>query len=175
MVKIFDVNQDKLVQELASDFTKEDKLKMPEWALFVKTGANKERPPSDKIWWQMRTASILKKIYTHGPIGVSKLRTKYGSKKNRGVRPEKFMKSSGKIIRTILQQLEVAGYIKKEEKANFKGRIISPKGISLLDKTAGKIYKKKVKKVKQEPKKEKKIEPASEPKEKAKESPQNES
>ena len=142
MVKIYDVSQEELIKEVASELKKDSKIKIPDWALFVKTGNNKERPPVDKDWWYLRTASIIRKVYLLGPIGVSKLRTKYGSKKNRGVRPEKFVKASGKIIRVIFQQLESAGLIKKEEKSVRKGRIIASKGASLLDKAAGNLFKK---------------------------------
>jgi len=45
MVKIYDVNQDSLVQEVASQLQKDGKVPVPDWANFVKTGNNKERPP----------------------------------------------------------------------------------------------------------------------------------
>jgi len=54
-------------------------------------------------------------------------------KKNRGVKPEKFYKASGKVIRTILQQLEAEGLIKQVEKGVHKGKIVTPKGRSFLD------------------------------------------
>jgi small subunit ribosomal protein S19e len=141
MVKVYDVNQDVLVNQLALKLKSDSKLKIPDWAKFVKTGPNKERHPLSEDWWYFRAASILRKIYFHGPIGVAKLRTKYGSKKNRGVVPSKFVKASGKIIRVILQQLESAGYIKKESDSQHKGRKISPKGVSLVDKVAGDVSK----------------------------------
>ena len=143
MVKIYDVNQQALIAEVAAILKKESKIKMPEWAAFVKTGPSKERPPAQEEWWYLRAASVLKRIYTHGPIGVSKLRTHYGSRKNRGVRPDKFVKSGGKIIRVVLQQLEAEKLIAHEDKTQHKGRKIAPKGASLLDKAAGTIYSKK--------------------------------
>lgn len=157
MVKIYDVNQDELVKQIAIDLEKEGKIKAPEWTVFVKTGSNKERPPLQKNWWFLRLASILRKVAIDGPIGVSKLRTKYGSKKNRGVRPEKFVKSGGKIIRVALQQLEEAGYVYNEQKSKFKGRKVTPAGISLIDKASGKIFKKtnKTEEVKEDKKAEK--------------------
>ena len=51
---------------------------------------------------------------------TSRLRTRYGSRKNRGVKPERFKRGSGKIIRVILQQAdwsagitEIAKYLKE--------------------------------------------------------------
>ena len=48
-----------------------------------------------------------------------------------------FRKGSGAIIRNALHQLEDAGLVEKVE----GGRVVSPKGRSFLDKTAGEIIK----------------------------------
>ena len=136
-MSIYDINATKLITKAAEELKKE--IKMPEWAIFVKTGTSRERPPVNKDWWYTRAAAILRKIYINGPIGVSKLRTKYGGKKNRGYKPAKFYKASGKIIRTVLQQLEKAGYIKFEEKKVHKGRVVTKKGKSFLDKLSNSL------------------------------------
>lgn len=138
MVTIFDVQAGELINRLKEDLKKYPEIKPPEWARFVKTGIHKERTPQQKDWWYIRTASILRNLYKHSPVGVQRLRTKYGGRQNRGVRPEKFKKGSGNIVRKILQQLESAGLVKKGE-GKKKGRIITPKGKSLLDKTSAKI------------------------------------
>ena len=93
----------------------------------------------------MRAAAVLRSVYMLGPIGVSKLRTKYGGKKRRGHKMSHFRKGSGNVIRKLLQQLEKAGLIKFVEKGVHKGRIITPKGMSILDKTAISISKSKPK------------------------------
>jgi small subunit ribosomal protein S19e len=152
-------------QELIKALSEQLKImiKKPEWADFVKTGVSKERPPMLADWWYMRAASMLLKIDKLGPIGVSKLRTKYGGRKNNGVAPEHQYKGSGKIIRTILQQLEVAGLTKQDKKGLHKGRVLTPKAHSLiasatkaLDKPKAKVEKHAEKKeaVKEEIKKE---------------------
>ena len=111
-------------------------VKAPEWSKFVKTGAGKERPPVELDWWQLRAASILRAVYLKGPIGVSKLRTKYGNNKNRGHKPAAFVKGSGKIIRTILQQLEKAGLVEYKKDDVHKGRIVTAKGQSFVAKNS---------------------------------------
>jgi len=143
MKDIYNVPQGELIEKTALELKKIPSIKPPAWAEFVKTGTHKERPPSRSDWWYVRTAAILRTTHKLGPIGVSKLRAKYGGKKNRGVKPEKFYNGSGKIIRTILQQLEEAELVKKAEKGVHKGRIIAPKGISILDKVAAQISGKK--------------------------------
>ncbi len=136
MVTIHETNTNKLIEKSAEEFKKNNIVKAPDWSIFVKTGAHKERPPTDKGWWYKRAAAVLRKIYIKGPIGVSKLRSTYGGKKNRGHKPGKFYKGSGKIIRVILQQLEQAEFVKKEAKGVHKGRIITNKGKAFLDKLA---------------------------------------
>jgi len=134
MASIYDQNPTQLINKAAIELKKSKNVQIPEWALFIKTGAGKERTPDNREWWFVRAASVLRKVYIRGPIGVSKLRNFYGCKKNRGVKPEKFYKASGKVIRTILQQLEAEGLIKQVEKGVHKGKVVTPQGRSFLDK-----------------------------------------
>lgn len=142
MVKSYDVQKTELVEKLAEELKKVKGITPPEWAHYCKTGTNRERPPTQEDWWYRRSASILIYIYEHGPIGVAKLRTRYGGRKNRGVKPERFYKSSGNIIRKILQQQEAAGFLKLAEKGVHKGRIVTPAGNSVVDKAASTCTKK---------------------------------
>ena len=107
---IYDVEPGELVAKTAEKLKAVAEIKAPEWAQFVKTGVAKDRPPMKDDWWYTRSASMLRKIYILGPVGVSKLRTQYGSKHRRGYSPARFEPASGNIIRKILQQLEKAGF-----------------------------------------------------------------
>ncbi len=135
MVTVRDVNQGKFVEALAEKLKKMENLKMPEWAKFVKTGSHVERPPQQKDWWYLRAASILRVIYLNGPVGVERLRSYYGGRKNLGHQPHHFRKAGGKIIRYLIQKLEEEGFVKKNEKGK-KGRVITPKGQKFLDSVA---------------------------------------
>jgi len=138
MVTVRDVNQGKFVEALAEKLKKMENLKMPEWAKFVKTGSHVERPPQQKDWWYARCASILRRLYVDGPHGVERLRTYYGGRKDRGTEPEKFVKASGKVIRSCLQALEGLGFLEKHP----KGRKVSPKGESYLTKISKLVHSK---------------------------------
>ncbi len=166
MSTMYDVDAQDLVAKAAEELKKIPEIKPPVWTPFVKTGMHKERPPVDSDWWYLRTASVLRTIYRLGPVGVSKLRTKYGGRKNRGVKKAHFFKGSGSILRKSLQQLEKAGFVKFAEKGVHKGRVITPKGKSFLDKISTHIHgtkqkhevKVEAKEVKQEHKVEKGVE-----------------
>lgn len=135
MVSIQDTDTQKLIRKTADEL--KSRITMPEWALYVKTGASKERPPEQRDWWQLRAASMLRRIYTDGPVGVSRLRTAYGGRHRRGHKPPHFKEGGGKVIRVILQQLEGAGLVQKAEKK--KGRIITKEGQKFLNAVARQV------------------------------------
>jgi small subunit ribosomal protein S19e len=134
MVSARDSDQHVLITRAADALRGE--LQMPEWALFIKTGSHKQRAPEQRDWWYVRSASVLRQIYMNGPVGVEKLRSYYGGRKRRGHKPPHFRKGSGKIIRTILTDLEKAGYVQKQGKS---GRVITAKGQKFLDSVAKQI------------------------------------
>lgn len=142
MSHILTVNTTDLNKAVAEELKKQKLVNPPEWSQFVKTGAHKERLPDNQDWWFNRSAAILRGVVKLGPVGTEKLRTKYGGKKDRGHKPDRFVKASGSIIRKILQQLEKSELVKKAERGNHKGRVITPKGTSLLDKIAVQLAKK---------------------------------
>ncbi len=130
---IFSVPAIELIEGVAKDFGK--RIERPGWADFVKTGSSRERAPLRRDWFYVRMASILYRVYIDGPLGTESLRTYYGGRKRRGVRTEHRRKASGKIIRFCLQNLEKEGLIKKLK----KGRGITAKGESYLNKKAKEI------------------------------------
>lgn len=150
MPRFYDTQQQDLVEKVAEQLKTNSKIKPPQWAVFTKTGTHKERPPLREDWWYVRTASVLRRVAILGPIGVSKLRTKYGGAKRRGHKPEHFRKGSGNILRKVLQQLENAGYLSYKKDGVHKGRIATKEGISFLDKVAKTIIQKHEKKQKTE-------------------------
>ena len=141
MVTPYDVDSSLLIVQVAKELKSMDALKPVSWAAFVKTSAHKERPPVDPDWWYLRAASVLRVVYLRGPIGVARLRMKYGGSKNRGHKPDRFVRASGNILRKILQQLEAAGLVAKKEKSVNKGRIVTAKGQALIDSIADKLAK----------------------------------
>ncbi|MFA5953823.1 MAG: 40S ribosomal protein S19 [Candidatus Pacearchaeota archaeon] len=135
---VFELNAQEYNLKLAEALKKIPEFKQPEWSKFVKSGSAKERPINDDDFWYKRSASILRQIYNKGILGVSRLRTKYGSKKNRGSRPEQFRKASGKIIRTILQQSDKAGFTEiakdiRGVKSKRPGRKLTEQGKRFLE------------------------------------------
>ena len=135
---VYDIGPQEFNLKLAQSLKEIPEFQEPEWAKFVKSSPSKERPIEDPDFWYKRAASILRQIYKKKIVGVSRLRTKYGSKKNRGMKPERFVKSGGKIIRTILQQADKAGLTEsiKEIKGTREkrpGRRLTAKGKQFME------------------------------------------
>jgi small subunit ribosomal protein S19e len=135
MVSVLEVPADALISRVSEKLKQNGEITPPEWAPHVKTGVHAERKPHSEEWWYVRCASVLRTLYIKPSTGVGRLRTKYGGRKSRGSRPEHHYDASGGILRKVLQQLERAGYVKKEE----YGRILTPQGRSLLDKTTNEL------------------------------------
>ena len=135
---VYDIEAQEFNLKLAEALKKIPEFKQPEWSKFVKSGPAKSRPIEDLDFWYKRSASILKQIYKKNIVGVNRLKTKYGSKKNRGYKPERFKKAGGKIIRTILQQADAAGLteIAKQVRGVRRkkpGRQLTQKGREFLE------------------------------------------
>ena len=139
MPTVYDVPAEDLIQTIAVELKKYNKITPPVWASYVKTGSFKQHAPQDPNWWFVRCASLLRKVYLSGPIGTSHLRKAYSGLRRGRNSPEKSTRASGAVIRKALQQLESEGLITSSR----PGRIISAKGRSLLDKFSATLIKEK--------------------------------
>lgn len=132
MATVYDVPIDNLIKNVAEKLKEIEEVYPLDYAYFVKTGVHKERAPEQQDWWYLRAASLMRKVYTEGPVGIERLKTAYGGRKRKGSKKSRFTRGSGSIIRDILQQLEKAGYIKTTK----QGRMVTPQGRALMDKNA---------------------------------------
>ncbi len=135
MTTIYDVPAEMLINNVAQKLKKDNKTNAPDWAGYAKTGAHKELSPDNADWWYVRCASILRRIYIDGPVGISRLRSFYGGRHRNGNKPIHHAKGSGSIAREALQQLEKAGFVKNQK----TGRVISPVGQAFMDDSANEV------------------------------------
>lgn len=136
MTTVFDVPAEQLIKKLGERLKTDAKFAAPPWARFAKTGIHREKAPTDPNWWQPRVASIARKVYLRGPIGVIHLSAEYGGTRDRGSKPNKARLGSRSIVRTALKQLEAAGYT---QALKGKGRVLTPAGRKLLDGVAHEV------------------------------------
>lgn len=136
MVNAHDVPSAKLISALAEQMKSNPSIQEPDWAKFVKTGSHAERPPTSSDWWFTRAASLLRKLYIHGPVGLGDLERAYGGTKALHYYPKHHRDAGGSSIRKILKQLEQAELVSKTP----KGRVLTSKGRAMLDKASKEIF-----------------------------------
>jgi small subunit ribosomal protein S19e len=129
MTTVYDIPAELLIPKVAGELKKRKEIQPPAWAAFAKAGVHQQMPPEDPDFWYVRSASVLRRLYTDGPVGVQRMRTAYGGKRDRGSSPFQFRKGGGSSLRKILQQLEAAGLVTKDK----TGRSLSVAGRSFLD------------------------------------------
>lgn len=136
MVNVYDVPAEKLIGSLAEHLKTVPEVQSADWAQYVKTGSHAERPPAKLDWWYYRAASILRKLYLHGPVGLGDFERTYGGSKAVAYFPKHHRDAGGSAIRKIVKQLEQAELVTKTP----KGRVLTSKGTATLDKLSKKIF-----------------------------------
>lgn len=139
LTTVYDVPAEKLIEITAARLKEFPQVQPPEWAIFVKTGTHREKPPMRLDWWHVRSAAVLRKVYLKGPIGTERLSADFGGNEDRGSAPKHAVQGSRNIVRHCLQQLKAAGLVADEPKN--KGKIITAKGQSFLDNAAHEVMK----------------------------------
>ena len=141
-----DVPAGEFIRKYAEYLKKNDKIELPKWLDFVKTGKTRELAPIDSDWLYVRTAALARKIYLRPHTGVGLLKEFYGGRHLYGVSRSQHDSGSGKIIRYCLQQLEKIGVLKKDKKHELKkgSRTISKEGQIDLNRLATQIVLEKV-------------------------------
>ena len=148
---VLDVPANKFVNQLASFFKEKNIIKVPKYALLVKTSKSNDCEPIDPDYIFYRAAAICRKLYLTKSknLGVGSLRVMFSKKQRRGCQPPKTFRAGGNIIRELVIQLKNAGYIQnyggkdkedKEEETN-SGLFLTKKGRSELDKIATSLMK----------------------------------
>lgn len=136
MTTPYDIPAKDLIEGIAKKLEKDTNIEIPEKNIYSKTGVNRESPPTNKNWWYIRCAAILRKVYINNNIGVERMREEFGGKQNCGSNTSKARAGSGTIARRAFQQLEKAGYLSK---IKGRGRMLSPKGRSFMDNTSKEV------------------------------------
>jgi|TARA_B100000767_G_scaffold262051_1_gene274356 small subunit ribosomal protein S19e len=146
MTTYFDIPANMLISALADKLSDSKDIVAPDWSEYVKTGVDRERPPTQENWWTIRAASLLRKVAKQGPVGVTTLAQTYGTVMNNGAGPNTPGVASRHIIRTALQQLEAAGLVEMVatrevdtedgKQQLYSGRRLTSAGQKLLDEVA---------------------------------------
>ncbi|AFM99424.1 ribosomal protein S19 [Encephalitozoon hellem] len=92
----------------------------------MKTGTGKEQAPIEDDWYFTRMASIVRQISIKGAVTPEFLAKRYGTRKNRGCRPSKYVNAFPEIGISVLENLKNMGWINEHSKDMLteKGRTV---------------------------------------------------
>ncbi|CAD26072.1 40S RIBOSOMAL PROTEIN S19 [Encephalitozoon cuniculi GB-M1] len=82
----------------------------------MKTGEGREQAPIEEDWYFTRMASIVRQISIKGAVTSEFLAKRYGSLKNRGCRPSKYVGAYPEIGESVLENLKNMGWINEHPK-----------------------------------------------------------
>ena len=132
-----DVPANQFIAAYAEYLKRSNKIDIPPWVDYAKTGKHKQMAPYDRDWLYIRAAALARKVYLRAHLGTGALRKIYGGTMNFGTTPRHFVTGSGKVIRYLLKQLERNGIVAIDEEERVKGktggRKITRKGQQELD------------------------------------------
>ena len=86
-----DVPANHFIATYAEYLKRPNKIEIPTWVDYVKTGKNKQLCPYDRDWLYVRAAALARKVYLRAHLGVGALKKIYGGSKNSGSRPKHFV------------------------------------------------------------------------------------
>eukprot|EP00467_Chlorarachnion_reptans_P020664 CAMPEP_0114512608 /NCGR_PEP_ID=MMETSP0109-20121206/15074_1 /TAXON_ID=29199 /ORGANISM="Chlorarachnion reptans, Strain CCCM449" /LENGTH=176 /DNA_ID=CAMNT_0001692319 /DNA_START=35 /DNA_END=565 /DNA_ORIENTATION=- len=131
MATVKDVPAQPFIKALAAHFKEGGQMEIPDYAEYIKTAPFKELSPYDPDWYYVRAASIARKVYLFGGMGVGGLAKVYGGRSQKGTRRGHFKRASRGVLRHILRQLSEMKIVCK--KVDTKGRFITSEGQKTLD------------------------------------------
>merc|ERR1712070_446440 len=146
-VTVKDVPAKDFIEAFARHLKKGNKIAIPDWAVYYKTGVQRDLAPYDPDWLYVRAASVAYQIYMRGRVGVNTLRKHYSTKQRNGTCTEHTRLSAGKVIRHCLQQLEAALLVTRLELESNAGstftggKVLTKKGTTDMDRIAAHIAK----------------------------------
>ncbi len=144
MVDVKKVPADLLISNVASKLRSMG-IEQPAWTSYLKDGMGKQKSWDQDDWYYTRLASMMRKLYLYENLGIMRMSEEYGGKVDRGTKRYHPAAGSRYIVRQLFKKLEELGLVKKEK----TGRVLSPQGRSMLDKSAAEVLKSLVEKNKE--------------------------
>ena len=135
-VTVKDVDAQAFVEAYAKYLKRSGRVVLPKYVDYAKTAPRKELAPADPDWYYVRCASIARRVYVKGGVGVGWLARAYGGNSNKGVRRNHHVNAASGVIRSCIQSLES---MKVLEQGKNGGRVVTSTGRRDLDRIAAQI------------------------------------
>ena len=118
-----------LLKAIENTLKNNQNVKLPKDYDIIKTGSGRQRAPDSLDWFYTRMASIVRLAMRKGRISLKGLSARYGVRKNRGVRPSGFTRSSPFVNNAAVKELESIGWFDFQKN---KDDILTPAAKEIL-------------------------------------------
>jgi len=132
-----DVPAQEFIFALAAFFKRSQKLELPAWHDIVKTGTFKELPPQSADWYYVRAASLARRVYLRGGLGMGALTRSYGGNDYKAKGKPHHVDGARGLNRYILQKLQELDLV--STRPEKKGRWLTANGQKELDTIAAQV------------------------------------
>lgn len=85
-------------------------IKLPKDHDLIKTGSGRQYSPDSPDWFYTRMAAIVRLAMRKGRVSLKGLGSRFGARKNRGVRPSGFTRGSSFVNGAAVAELESIGW-----------------------------------------------------------------
>jgi len=128
------VDPDVFIASFAGHLKKQGQIEVPQWSTDIKTAVRKQMPPQDEDWIYTRIASVARQLYTRPKgVGVGTLCRYYGGRTTATTRKKHFSKSSRKLIRYSLQELQKLDWAVDRDEEEGGGKKLTSAGRKEMD------------------------------------------
>lgn len=117
--EIYQVRPERFNMALKAYLKSSNKVVLPQDYDIMKTGEGRELAPDDDDWYYLRVASIVRQIAKKGVVTPGFLAERYGSRKNRGCKPSKYVPGYREIGESVLENLRGMGWIDEKDSADM--------------------------------------------------------
>lgn len=111
MDEVFTVRTTDFVNVLKKNLQTISEIVLPKDYDILKTSAGRENSPVCDDWYFARMAAILNLVAKKGTYSINEACVEFGNYKNRGRRPNKFIKADESFMKSIFENLNKIGFV----------------------------------------------------------------
>ncbi len=115
MDQVYRVKHTTLLNAIEDNLKQNSSIVLPKDVDIIKTGSGRQDKPMSPTWFYTRMASIVRVAMKNGAVSVKVCCGRYGNRKNRGVRPTIFARSSKFVNASAIEQLKSIGWLESKE------------------------------------------------------------
>lgn len=114
MEQVHRVKHTDLLKAIEDNLKDNSSIELPKNHDIIKTGRGRQNSPTSPDWFYARMAAIVRVVLKNGRVNLKTCCSRFGNRKDRGVKPTAFARGSKYVNASALNQLQAIGWLEKE-------------------------------------------------------------